>query len=593
MKLSITNPEYMEILEDLKVGLIPIRRRSDSRLILILKAPTEMALTARMRKEFRIYLVPVHVDGVTTNGLITAFFDDHDEPLVICTPLFKEEITQDFLSLISSASFYIHFFDLQNRELFGFRVENPNAVYFRVLSDTMRFVSPSLDHARHIHNEMEVWFGARAPSDDDAACTMILRERLFPDCLEEHTTNPGNLDEPDIAIALCRLFSRDQVFLNPIIANNRREFVDVLVVTSKTIVLIQAKDSPSTESALTRTIERKINTAVKHVKRAARQLKGAINRLQTDDYIEIITDGKCRNVSISGRDVYGLVIVKERFDTEQEVLSEPIFSVFLETNVPCVILDHAELQELTFFRTTEEAFVAALDDIFSVACEHNVFPRSRFGLVSKGPVVSSRDHNGIKTETTTHEPVRTLAGGSRAATEVLTNNQIASEAAKLILPADSNSDWLRVVVDRSEVEALDVSHAATELSRVLANRNTVEHYRKNVDLAFFGFSNEPRELYEIPEVRNFCSKLDEAFPYWFYFLSTDGETLKVIASCLCSATQVRPGVFSIGCDDLADFMTRGYEAMNWLFDNYSLDESHNVEISSQIAKYFGKFESLQ
>ena len=583
----------MEILEDLQVGLIPIRRRGDSRLILILKVPREMALTARMRKEFRIYLVPVHVDGVTTCGLITAFFDDHDEPLVLCTPLFKEEITQDFLSLISSASFYIHFFDLQNRELLGFRVENPNAVYIRVLSDSMRFVSPSLDHARHIQNEMEVWFGARAPSDDDAACTMILRERLFPDCLEEHTTNPGNLDEPDIAIALRRSFSRDQVFLNPILANNGREFVDVLVVTSKTVVLIQAKDSPSTESALTRTIERKINTAVKHVKRAARQLKGSINHLQTDDHIEIITDGECRNVSISGRNVYGLVIVKERFDTEQVVFSEPIFSVFLETNVPCVILDHTELQQLTYFRTTGEAFVAALDDIFSAACEHNVFPRSRFGLVSKGPVVFSQDRKGIKPETTTHEPVRTLAGGSRAATVVLKNNLVASDAAKVVPPVDSNSDWLRVVVNRSEVEALDVSHAATKLSRVLANRNTVERYRKNVDLAFFGYSNDPRELYDIPEVRTFCSKLDEAFPYWFYFLSTDGVTLKVIASCLCSVTQVRPGVISIGSDDLLDFMTRGYEAMNWLFDNYSLDECHNVEISSQIAKYFGNFESLQ
>ena len=86
---------------------------------------------------------------------------------------------------------------------------------------------------------------------------------------------------------------------------------------------------------------------------------------------------------------------------------------------------------------------------------------------------------------------------------------------------DLGADWLRVVVDRSEVEALDVSRTAAVLSRVLADRDAVERYRGRVDVAFLGYSNDPRELCGIPEVRRFCSKLDGAFPYWFYFLSTD------------------------------------------------------------------------
>ena len=79
---------------------------------------------------------------------------------------------------------------------------------------------------------------------------------------------------------------------------------------------------------------------------------------------------------------------------------------------------------------------------------------------------------------------------------------------------DLGADWLRVVVDRSEVEALEVSRTAVIISRVLANRSAVEQYQGRVDLAFFGYSNDPRELCDIPEVRRFCSKLDDAFPYW-------------------------------------------------------------------------------
>jgi hypothetical protein len=157
---------------------------------------------------------------------------------------------------------------------------------------------------------------------------------------------------------------------------------------------------------------------------------------------------------------------------------------------------------------------------------------------------------------------------------------------------DLGADWLRVVVDRSEVEALDVSRTAAVLSRVLADRDAVERYRGRVDVAFLGYSNDPRELCGIPEVRRFCSKLDGAFPYWFYFLSTDGVTLGMIASCLCSVTSVRPGVVSLG-PDILEFVTRHYEALNWLFDNYSLDERLNVEISGRVAEYFSNSEPIQ
>lgn len=63
-----------------------------------------------------------------------------------------------------------------------------------------------------------------------------------------------------------------------------------------------------------------------------------------------------------------------------------------------------------------------------------------------------------------------------------------------------------------------------------------------------------------------------SFPYWFYFLSTEKATLCVVASCLCSATRFNPGFVRFG-PDLFEFLTGHFEALNWLFDNYSLDEN--------------------
>lgn len=592
MKLTVTNPEVTNTLVDFPGGLRPVCRGGDSRMILIVKAPRDMAQTAKLRGGFRFYLVPLYAGDVATYGLLTAFFDDNDGPLVIHTPLFDEEITRDFLLLLSSDSFYVHFFDERNRELLGFRAENSNAYRCRILSNTIRFVSPTLDRARHFLDEMQNWFSTRSASDDAAAITIHLRELLFPDSLAEHVDNPGDFNEPDIATALHRPFRGDHVFMNPIRADNRREFVDVLVTTPKTLLLIQAKNSPSTESALARNIVRKKATATKHIRKATAQLKGSINYLQSDEFIEIITDGKRRNVSISGRDVFGLVIVKELFDPERPTYSPLVLTIFRETGIPCLLLDQIEFQQMTFFQSTEESLVRTLLEIFSVARRRGVFPRSRFGVRAGKTVVYQPRGTGNASSSTTNEPTRPVADGNHGTTAPQVADWGPGDDARMGFRDDLGTDWLRVVVDRTQVEALDVSRAATMFSRVLANRNAVERHQGRVDLAFHGYSNDPRELYEIPKVRRFCTKLDDAFPYWFYFLSTDGVTLLVIACCLCSVTTLRPGVVSFGLD-LLQFMTRHFEALNWLFDNYALDERHNVKISDNVTEYFKTSEPIQ
>ena len=585
MKLSITNPEVLDTLVDFAGGLWPIRRGGDSRMILVVKTLRETAQTAKLRGAFRFYLVPVNVGGVATYGLVTAFFDDSDEPLTISTPLFNEEITRDFLLLLSSDSFYVHFFDEHNRELLGLRAENPDAHRFRSLSHTIPFVSPSLARARQCLDEMGFWFSARSPSDDDAAFIIHLRERMFPDSLEEHVDNPGDFKEPDIATALNRAFMDAQVFSNPIRADNGREFVDVLVETPKTLLLIQAKDSPDTESALTRKIVRKQATAAKHISKASGQLKGSINHLRSGESIEIIVNGKRRDLAMSGRDVFGIVIVKEVFDPERPVCSQLVLTVFEETDIPCLLLDYVEFHLLTFFRPTEESLVRTLSEVFLAACEHGMFPRSRFGLRAGRTVVYEPRETGNALHSAAYEPVRSVADKRQDTTAPPSMDLATGDAARMGFREGLCADVFRVVVDRIEVEALDVSHTASLLSRVLADRNAVERHRGRVDLAFYGYSSDPRELYEIPEVRRFCAQLDDAFPYWFYFLSTEGVTLMVIACCLCLVTKLREGLVSFG-PDLVAFLTRHFEALNWIFENYSLDERHNIEISGRIIDYF-------
>ena len=396
---SVPYLEILQTLSDLRGGLLPMRDVGSSRMILIAKTMREMAATARLRKSFRFYLVPLRTGDVDTFGLLTAFFDDHDEPLTIRTPLFDEEVAREFLQVLSSDSFDMYFFDEYNRELIGFRAENPDAHRFRSLADTIRLVPDTLETARRFHDDMMLWFGARSTADNDAALRIDLIETWISDNLDSQSQiPPGDLNERDIEMGLHRAFSSDQVYRNPVRANEGREFVDVLVATENTVLLIQAKDSPVTDATLNRTIDRKKATTDVHIRKAAAQLKGSINHLRSGSSVEIITDRQHWDVSMSGREVFGLVIVKELFDLERMACSQLVLSVSEETDVPCLLLDYVEFQELTFFRQTEEGLVDALKDIFSAAREHRLFPRSRFGLVADGPTYIRHHISGAQVD---------------------------------------------------------------------------------------------------------------------------------------------------------------------------------------------------
>ena len=384
---SVAHPEVLSTLVDISVGLLPTCSADSSRMTLIAKTMREMAETARVRGFLSFYLVPLRAGDVHTGGLVTAFFDDHDEPLTIRTLLFDEEDTRFLLQVLSSSSFDMHFIDEHNRNLISFRAKNPDATRFRSLAETIRLVPESLELARRFHEDMVSWFGSRSTEDDNAAFRIDLLETVLPDDSHPQNESPGDFNERDIEMGLHRAFNRDQVCRNPERADTGREFVDVLAVTAKTVVLIQAKDSPINESTLSRTIDRKMSVAAKHVNKAADQLKGSINHLRSSSSIEIITDGQRREISMSGREVFGLVIVKELFDQERLACSRLVLSVSGDTGIPCLLLDYIEFQQLTFFRRTEESFMDALRDIFSAAREHGLFPRSRFGLVEDGPIV--------------------------------------------------------------------------------------------------------------------------------------------------------------------------------------------------------------
>ncbi len=225
--LTVTNPQFCVRWLTSPAGLVAALDVNTGRMILAVKSMKEVAVTAKLRRYFRFYFVPLRAGDKTTYGLVTAFFDDHDEPLTICTPLFDLEFTRDLLQVLSSNSFDVHFFNENDRELLCCRAENPDSTRFRSIAAGVRFVPGNLELARQFHDDMTTSFGARSAADDKAAFTVKLVETFSGSDLDPHIQNPGESNERNIAKALRRSFGSDQVYWNPARADNRRGCIGV------------------------------------------------------------------------------------------------------------------------------------------------------------------------------------------------------------------------------------------------------------------------------------------------------------------------------------------------------------------------------
>ncbi|TIN00624.1 MAG: hypothetical protein E5Y34_11910 [Mesorhizobium sp.] len=403
--LTITHPELLGGLVNFPGGLFPIRVPGESALRLIIKCPKEWILAAKLNRGFRIYVAPLMANGRKSCGMVSAFFDDADEPLTLWTALFDDEFTAEIQEFFASDKLSVHMFDEHNRELLGYSATNDEAARFKASMSAMAFAPFSVELARDIHDQLPEWFGLRTAKDDDEAYAICFGEPLFPDDMYIQDVRPdvnayhgaktpmhtmleredaGHFNELDIVYAMQRIFQNDDIYLNPIRHDDGKEFLDVLLITPNTVFLVQAKDGPNTEKVLLRSIGRKKSTVVGHLKKAVDQMRGSIGYARSCVPLKFRTGKSYHEIDLGDRDLVGLIVVKELFNSEYSVYSPAVLGLFNETAVPCFVLDYPELHSYTHHLADEAAFISALNQVFTVAIERGEFPRLRFGLNPPG-----------------------------------------------------------------------------------------------------------------------------------------------------------------------------------------------------------------
>ncbi len=150
-------------------------------------------------------------------------------------------------------------------------------------------------------------------------------------------------------------------------------------------------------------------------------------------------------------------------------------------------------------------------------------------------------------------------------------------------------------VDKFEIETLNFSGFESLLEKLLSSHEMVIELRGKITFLIFGYNDDKRELYQIPEVRNWIQKVIPIFKYWGYFLNMDDEIkfkagLSVLHTCSVDVDvkkfdKVRKGYHvEFDGEQSAKFMEKIFLWLNEICEKYKIAEDVIFEQSMKITQ---------
>lgn len=142
------------------------------------------------------------------------------------------------------------------------------------------------------------------------------------------------------------------------------------------------------------------------------------------------------------------------------------------------------------------------------------------------------------------------------------------------------SEPVILMISRRQVEEMDLASVMRNLKPFTATREDAWLYRGQMVLSVDGYNEDPRELVDIPQVREFLGVLERQWPYWAFFFDQVDDSIKLLASCVCGCRFPGQGAVEIDPEKLGGFLRRGFAGMNALFDQHGFPEKELETMSN-------------
>lgn len=159
----------------------------------------------------------------------------------------------------------------------------------------------------------------------------------------------------------------------------------------------------------------------------------------------------------------------------------------------------------------------------------------------------------------------------------------------------SSADSILYIIAHEDIENKNVEKLALFFERIKSNETLLISAQGKIDLLIEGYDEDPRELWEIPEVREWYQEADPIIGEWFYFFSseTTSSQLLVYACCMCETRRADPtqqgSYVQVIIDpmQLVRIVEVNFLRLNTLLAHLGIGEEQNERISSSAMKALG------
>ena len=115
------------------------------------------------------------------------------------------------------------------------------------------------------------------------------------------------------------------------------------------------------------------------------------------------------------------------------------------------------------------------------------------------------------------------------------------------------SDYTVLQIAQEAIQNCDTSEYVTLLHGATGSLQSFEAAFQRYVFLISGYDDDPRELYQIPEVVSFIKDLNSKLPFWLYFVNTsDKKFFSWMIACLCQAMSLDQDEETIYADFNAD-----------------------------------------
>jgi len=134
---------------------------------------------------------------------------------------------------------------------------------------------------------------------------------------------------------------------------------------------------------------------------------------------------------------------------------------------------------------------------------------------------------------------------------------------------------IHFIIDRPEVEAVDTRRPREFFDRLRVTKDLALEIQGKVEISFYGFENDWRELFESDEMRRYIPALVSALLELFFFVRTQQPTQTLMTFALCQtnvswvngrSTRTVTRQLFYDTEQLVGFITHGYIGLNEMID---------------------------